>query len=187
MKYLLQHSRLQHLIQYRNGYLILASISLILNMLLVLVIFLLIGHERIVIVPPTIEKPFWVTSSKVSPEYLSEMSMFFTNLRLNVTTSSAATQGELLLRFIAPKNYNEIKAELLNEAENLKKNHITTAFFPINVDVDTKKLVARVTGDLQSTVGDSHLPSERVTYKITYTYNGGRLFVAAFEEAKSHG
>ncbi len=186
MKYLLQHSRLQNLIQYRNGYLILASISLVLNMLLVLVLFVFIGHERIVVVPPTVEKSFWVTSAKVSPEYLSEMSLFFANLRLNVTASSATTQRELLLRFIAPKNYNEIKTELLNEAEILKKNHITTAFFPVNVDVDTKKLIARITGDLQSTVGDSHLPSERVTYQISYIYSGGRLFVVAFEEAKSH-
>jgi len=89
MKHLLQYSRLQHLIQYRNGYLILASISLILNMLLVLAIFLLIGHERIVIVPSIIEKSFWVTENQVSPDYLLQMSRDFANLRLNVTASNA--------------------------------------------------------------------------------------------------
>ena len=186
MKHFLQQARMQHLIQYRNGYLILAFISLILNILLVLAIFRLIGHERIVIVPPTINKSFWVTSNQVSPEYLSEMSLFFINLRLNVTASNVASQGELLLRYVAPSNYNAIKTDLLTEAENLKKNHITTAFFPINVDVDTKKLLARVTGDIQSTVGDSRVPSQHVAYQINYTYSNGRLFVASLEEVTPH-
>lgn len=187
MKYVLQQSRFQHLIKHRNGYLMLASVSLLLNVLLFFAMFVVITHERIVIVPPVIEKPLWVTSSQVSPEYLSEMSLFFANLRLNVTASNAASQRDILLRFIDPQHYNEIKSDLLNEGEALKKNHVATAFIPTNdVKVDTKKLIAKMTGDLYSMVGDVHLPAKHVTYQIKYHYQQGRLIVTAFDEVVSH-
>lgn len=108
---------MQHLVQNRNGYLMLASGSMLLNMMLFFAMFIVIGRERIVVVPPVIEKPLWVTSSQVSSDYLSEMSLFFANLRLNVTGSNAASQRDILLRFVAPEHYNDIKAELLNEVD----------------------------------------------------------------------
>lgn len=143
-------------------------------------------RERVVIVPPVIEKPLWVTSSQVSPEYLIDMSKYFSILRLNVTTSNAVSQRDDLLRYVAPEHYNDIKTELLLEADKLKKSHISTAFFPINVDVDTKKLLARVTGDMHSSVGDIHLPIQHVTYEISYKYQNGRLIITSFDEVKSH-
>lgn len=177
---------MQHLVQHRNGYLILASGSILLNIMLFFSMFIVIGRERIVIVPPVVEKPLWVTSSQVSPDYLRDMSKYFSILRLNVTASNAVSQRDDLLRFVAPEHYNDIKTELLLEADKLKKNRISTAFFPINVDVDTKKMLARVTGDMHSTVGDIHLPIQHVTYEISYRYQSGRLIITSFDEVKSH-
>ena len=184
MKYLLQKSRLQHLIQHRNGYLALASGSLLLNILLVITILVVSGHERIVMVPPTIDKSFWVTADHVSPEYLSEMSLFFADLRLNVTPSNAAMQRDVLLRYVNSGNYAALKSELLSESEHLTKSHLSTAFYPADIQVDAKKLISRITGDLQSKVGDSDLPVQHVLYEIHFSYHAGRLFVQSFEEIK---
>lgn len=185
MKRMIQKSLLQYVIRHRNGYLIVALGSLILNLLLSITLMLMIGHERIILVPPSIDKTFWVSASHVSPEYLSEMSLFFSNLRFNITPTNATTQRELLLRYVQPNKYEELKTELLSEADYLVKEHISTAFFPVNVIVDSKKLVGRVTGDLQSTIGDSQLPAKRVTYQIAFNYNAGRLFVISFDEVKN--
>lgn len=186
MKYLLQHARLQHLIQNRNGYLMLASVSLLLNLILSIGILLVSNHERIVIVPPGINKSFWVDEAHVSPEYLSEMSLFFANLRFNVTPSNIAMQRDLLLRYVHPAFYEILKTELLSEADHINKEHIVTAFYPVNVVVDHKNLMSRVTGDLQSFVGDMQLPLKRFTYQMNFSYNNGRLLMKSFEEVKSH-
>src|SRR5271156_6320857 len=103
MRRLLQNSHLQYVIQHRNGYLTLACGSLVLNLLFGLTILFMIGHERIVIVPPSIQKSFWVGANQVSPEYLSEMALFFTNLRFNVTPNNSIMQRDQLLRYIHPK------------------------------------------------------------------------------------
>jgi conjugal transfer pilus assembly protein TraE len=155
-------------------------------MMLFFAIFVVIGRERIVIVPPVVEKPLWITSSQVSSNYLSEMSLFFVNLRLNVTSSNAASQREILLRFVSPEHFQDIKTELLLEGERLKKNHITTAFFPTSIEVDTKKLLAKIVGDMHTTVGDIHLASKSISYQIAYRYQNGRLIVTGFDEIKTH-
>lgn len=186
MKYLLHKSRLQHLISHRNGYLALASGSLILNVLLAMGIFAVSGHERIVVVPPSINKTFWVTESHVSPEYLSEMTLFFADLRFNLTASNVAMQHDLILRYVNPNGYADVKAQLLSEAEKLTKEHIAMAFYPVDIKVDTTKLISIVTGDVQGTVGNSVLPLERVKYQLTFTYHDGRLLVKSFDEVKTH-
>src|SRR4051812_33799533 len=117
MKYLLHHSRLQHLIQHRNGYLVLASGSILLNIILAIAFIMLSNNERIVMVPPSINKSFWVTANQVSPEYLSEMSLFFASLRFNITPSNAIMQREQLLRYVHPSLYESLKIELVAEAD----------------------------------------------------------------------
>lgn len=187
MKRLIQQARLQYLIRNRNGFLMLASGSLMLNFLFIITLILSIGHEKIILVPPEINQSFWVGSHTVSPEYLSEMALFFTNLRFNVTSHNVDLQRGILLRYVHPKEYAEIKTALLLEADHINKEHISMAFYPTNVEVDTQKWLVRITGDLLATLGNTSLPTQRVTYLITFTYNSGRLLVTSFQEEKSHG
>ncbi len=185
MKYLLQKSRLQHLIQQRNGYLVFGCGSLILNMLLVTFLFTMIGRERVVIVPPEIHKSFWVTSNNVSPEYLSEMVLFLSSLSLNLTPNNASMQHTVLLRYVDPVYLDTLKKQLIEVEDRLKKEHMTMTFFPGDVKVDTDKLAARVSGDLQYWIGDIQPPSQHVTYLYQFRYKQGRLTLASFREVKN--
>jgi conjugal transfer pilus assembly protein TraE len=186
MKHLLSKTRLQHLIQYRNGYLALASGSIILNILLSFVIIKVAGDVKVIELPPSIDKTFWVASNHVSSEYLSEMALFFVYLRFDVTPSNVETQRNLLLHYVAQNNYAALKEELISEEDHIRKAHITTSFYPSDILVDSDKLIARVPGDLHSTVGETSLPLQRVTYEVKFSYHSGRLFVESFDEVKSH-
>lgn len=187
MKYLLQKNRIQHLIQYRNGYLTLASGSIVLNVLLVVLLFCMIGRERVVIVPPEIKKSFWLTSNHVSPEYLSEMALYLNGLSFNLTPSNASIQHHLLLRYVDPSYYEKLKTKFIEIEDKVKKEHITMAFYPSSPpQVDANKLIAQITGDLQYTVGDIHLPPKRVTYQYGFRYSQGQLMLTSFPEVKTH-
>lgn len=178
-------SHLEKIISQRNGYLILAATSLIVCFLEAIIIFCLIGKERIVLVPPSIEKTFWVSANSVSPEYLSEMSMFFANLRLNMTPEIAASQREILLRYTDPAYYNNLKEQLIKEADKLNEQHISLAFYPINIKVNNNGLQTIIEGDLKASVGDAPIPTKRVKYLVKYRYDNGRLLIKAFEEVKN--
>lgn len=184
MKWSLYESRLQHVIRYRNGYLMLATGSIMLNLLFIGYLFTLVGHERIVLIPPQVSKSFWVDGQHVSSDYLSEMGLFFTHLRLNTTQENIGLQQDMLLRYVHPSLYTKIKAQLIQEAERVKTSHLTLLFHPVNIQVDSKKWLVRVTGDLQATIGQDMQPSQRVIYQIVFTYDAGRLLVKSFEEIK---
>ena len=186
MRHLLEQARLQHLLKNRNGYLVLAFGSMILNIILSSFMFFMVGRERIVIVPPEIQKSFWVTSGRVSPEYLSEMVLFLTSLSFNVTPNNAETQHSVLLRYVDSAYYEKLKIKLIEVEDKIKKEHITTSFYPNEVKVDTKKLIAKVSGDLVYTVGDIQIAPAHVTYLFGFSYKQGQLRITSFPEVKNH-
>lgn len=186
MKYTIQRSLIEYLIKHRNAFLGFAFLSMALNILLVITNIALVGHERIIVVPPDIKKTFWVGYEHVSPEYLSEMSEFFVFLRFNETPSSAQAQRDKLLEYVDPSNYEDLKMQMIEEDNHIVKEHISTAFYPVDVEVDAKKLTTIIQGDLVSSVGTTMLAPQRVTYQLEFSYHEGRLFVKAFNEVKQN-
>jgi conjugal transfer pilus assembly protein TraE len=184
MRFSIERSQVAKLFAQRNGYILLALGSMLLCLIQLVIIFLLSSREKTILVPPTIEKSFWVSAQHVSPEYLSEMTTFFANLRLNITTESANQQREMLLRYTDPAYHNVLKAQLIQEADRINEQHLSMAFFPVNVKVDAKHVKAMIEGDIKSYVGESALPTKRVSYLIAYRYDTGRLLVKSFEEIK---
>ena len=74
-------------------------VSLLTNVVLALLSVRLSGRERVVLVPPTINKTFWVDAERVSAEYLQQMAYFLVQLTLNVTPQSVDHQASVLLQY----------------------------------------------------------------------------------------
>lgn len=184
MKTLLWQSRLEYLARRRNGYLVLACGSILLNFVLAGVIAFTANHERIILVPPEIERPLSVTSVRVSPEYLSTMSLFLSDLLLNITPDNAAAQHKLFLDYVDSRFYGGMKSELATEEERLRKEHLTVSFSRSDVQVDTKHLAARISGTVEYRANTTLLSSTRLTYQMTFRWHLGQLRVKSFEEVR---
>jgi len=187
MKYILQRTEIQKLLANRNGYIVLALGCMGICILQLVFIVFLVNRERVILIPPGIEKSFWVSPQSVSPEYLSEMTSFFAGLRLNITPSSLIYQKETLLRYTAPEFYNLLKAQLTTEAAQIKEERLVSMFYPVNRKVDMKNMKVMIEGDLKTYVGESSLPVKRVKYWVGYRYDNGRLLVKSFEEEVNRG
>lgn len=187
MKHTLYKARIKHLIAKRNSYLFIAVISLITNILLAGYIYTVSGSVRTYFIPPTIERPFWISNQKVSAEYLTGMSILIADLYLNVTPNNAQMKHELLLRYIDSGAYAAIKKEMLNQELKLKKEHMTVSFQLENPKVDADNLEAQLEGDVTYTFGQTALPSQRVTYLLKFVYKNGLLQLKAISEGqKTH-
>jgi len=173
-------SQLTRLVEQRNGYMLLAGGLIVLCILLVLLIFNLVGRERTIIAPPVVNKTFWVTNSEVSEEYLTEMSVFFAYMRLNVTPANVQYQHEVLLRFADPSFYGELEGQLELERKYLLNEHLNKAYYPSNLAVDIKNLKVRVIGTIHPSVGTEKFKEQNVVYEIKYGYKHGRLLIKAF-------
>lgn len=156
--------------------------SMLVNCVLAVFAVRLAGHERIVIVPPTIHKTFWVESDRVSSEYLEQMAYFLMQLTLNVTPLSVDHQAKVLLQYAAPGSFGELRTALLGAAERLKRDGASTVFSPQDLVVDERSLRVGVRGQLTTFISDRRVSEVSKGYAIELQYSNGRIFLKAFRE-----
>ncbi|MBL0941397.1 MAG: type IV conjugative transfer system protein TraE [Alphaproteobacteria bacterium] len=187
MKLLLLNARLRDIVAQRNS-LLLICVSLLL-IVFVQALYTLFKSEHVVIVPPEITQSFWVEKGRVSANYIEEMALFFATLILDNSAGSCAYQRDVLLRYAVPEAYGRLRAMLLEDEERFKKEQLSTSFKPASIQVNPKTLIAEITGDLISYVGQKRLSQVRESYRFAFTYKQGRLLIQSFEAIRSqkHG
>lgn len=183
---LIYDSRLFQLVKQRNRYIVFAMGLLVTNFIQTLIIFCMIGNWHTVVVPAGLSKTFWVSHSDVSESYLSEMTQYFAGLALNISPDNAAYQRDAILKYTDPASYGRLKNQFIANEDHLKQNNLTTSFYPVDIQVDTQQLTAKITGDLKSYVGSQLTSSVRQTYLAMYTYHHGRLLISQFSEINNN-
>lgn len=166
----------------RNRLLIALSIAGGLSLLLGFSVFCLVGKERVVIVPPIVNRDFWVATDTVSDSYLEQMAEFFAGLLLNVTPNSFVTRSEHLLQHVAPNAYPTLKTQLVEQKLELERRAMSTTFHPSSFKVDRNKLLVELKGELKILVGNAPIQSQTKTYHIRFVQHHGRLYIQQFSE-----
>ena len=156
--------------------------SILANLVLAVFAVRLAGRERVVLVPPTIHKTFWIESDRVSGEYLEQMAYFLMQLTLNVTPQSVEHQAKVLLQYAAPASFGELRTALLAAGERLKRDGASTVFSAQELAVDERALRVGVRGQLTTFVSDRRVSEVSKGYAIELQYSGGRVFLKAFRE-----
>jgi len=161
--------------------LLLASVAA--NIVTALIAYRLVGYERVIVVPPAVHKSFWVENDRVSAEYLEQMGYFLMQLALNVTPQSVDYQSRLLLQYVAPASYGEVKTAMTVVAERLKRDGASTVFSARNVTTDERALKVSIQGSLTTFIGDRRVSDVTKSYLVELQYALGKLTIKSFKEA----
>jgi conjugal transfer pilus assembly protein TraE len=137
-------------------------------------------HETLI--PPSINKTFWVEDERVSPSYLEQMGLFLIQLSLNRTPINAESQIRELLKYVAPGSYVELEKSLLSEAQRQKDDKITTMFTATNVAVSENRQAVLFDGILMTWMTDKLLKQEAKKYLIIFGYAGGKVYIQSIKE-----
>ncbi len=164
--------------------LLLASIAA--NLVLALLSARLSQQERIVIIPPSVHKTFWVAHERVSREYLEQMGYFLMQLVLNVTPQSVDHQSRLLMQYAAPAAFGELRAQLAANAQRLKRDAAATVFSAHDLFVDEARMRVGVRGELTTFVSERRVSEVVKGYMIDLEYTAGRIYLKAFRETTAH-
>ncbi|HOM15613.1 MAG TPA: type IV conjugative transfer system protein TraE [Rubrivivax sp.] len=167
----------------RNRGLALALGGLVLGQVLSLVVVLnLLGSVRTLVVPPSINKSFWVERDKASAEYLEQMGSFIAWLVLDVTPASIDWKKDMLLGYVEPAQHGALKTRQDLEAARLKHINASTAFMPQQLvpSEDAQSVVVR--GRLRTLVNTQETSNEARAYLIEFSYAGGRMHLKTFKE-----
>lgn len=156
--------------------------SMLVNLVLAVFAVRAAGHDRVIVVPPTIHKTFWVEADRVSAEYLEQMGYFLMQLTLNVTPQGVDHQSKVLLQYAAPASFGELRTALLAAAERLKRDGASTIFSAQDLVVDERALRVGVRGQLTTFISDRRVSEVSKGYAIELQYTAGRIFLKAFRE-----
>lgn len=176
-------STLAEIVHRRNVWMATALAMVLANVLLSCKVLTTSTQEKTIVTPPVIEKAFWVQGAQVAPEYLEMMATFFAGLALSYTRDNIEGQTALFLRYTDPTAFGELSTRLSTEAEKIKRNNLSSVFYPVEVRVREKTQQVSVTGDLVTMVGEQITGRRRATFALRLTYRNGRLFVSEFNEA----
>ena len=160
--------------------------SFALNIVIALIALRLVGLERVILVPPTIHKTFWVEREHVSAEYLEQMGYFLIQLVLNVTPQSVDYQSKILLQYAAPAGYGELKTSMAVAGERLKRDGAATVFSARTLNVDQRALKVAVEGQLTTFVSDRRVSEVFKSYLIELQYTQGKIVIKSFKETNAN-
>ncbi len=167
----------------RNRSLGLAVAGLVFALILALAIILKqVGNERTVVVPPSIDKSFWVTKDRVSKEYLEQMGAFVGWLILDVSPDSIDWKKDILLSYVTPEQSGAMKTRQDLEAERLKRMNASTFFAPKQLVPNEDNQSVVLVGRLRTQVNGQDTTTDTKSYLAEFAYLGGRVHLKTFKE-----
>jgi conjugal transfer pilus assembly protein TraE len=152
------------------------------NLIALIVILNLLGSVRTVVVPPSIDKSFWVSRDKASSEYLEQMGSFMAWLILDVTPASIDWKKDILLGYVEPEQHGELKTRQELEATRLKRINASTYFMPQQLVPDETTQAVVVRGRLRTLVNGLETNEALKAYQVEFSYRGGRMHLKTFKE-----
>ena len=168
----------------RNRLMMACALLCMISVLLGASNFVLIGRERVIVLPAEVHRSFWIASDSVSDSYLEQMAQFLVPLLLNVSPSTAALNAEHFLAQVSPRYFATLKTQLVAQQVEIERLGISTTFDTKHFKINGKKLIAEVEGELKTTLGNSPMPAQKQIYRLQFVREQGRLWIRSFEEIK---
>jgi conjugal transfer pilus assembly protein TraE len=167
----------------RNGTLGLALGGMAAAQLLSCIVLLTqVGRERVVVVPPTLSRTFWVEGERVSSAYLEQMGGFLAWLVLDISPGSVDWKKSVLLSYVEPEQFEALRTQQDLQADRLKRLNASTSL-EVQEMVgfeDEQSLVIR--GRLSLRINGAVTSNEPRAYRLEFSHRAGRIHLKTFKE-----
>jgi len=140
-----------------------------------LVIVALYDKQRVVFVPPKIDREFYIASDGPSTSYLEMMGDHIASRVMVFTSSNVLPRFNSILPLLSPANYNEVKTMLARQAESIIKANISQIFYTSKIVVDEKLQTIGVFGAMRTMVVDQVSAEKTSVLWIKYRFVGGKF------------
>ena len=182
----LENSQEYRLKKSLNLWVVIAVLLMVCNLLLVLLCWYALVHQKIEITPFFSQQGYIKSDTAVDVHYLDQMSENFILTRLNVTPSNIKANHARLLNYVSSKTYHDFSSLLLREQQQILRQKISSYFEISAIVSNPRQLKTKIDGQMHRFVGARQLPSKRLTYELQYEYHLGRLAIVSFKKIEEH-
>jgi len=146
-------------------------------------IFALYSKKTVVILPPKVEKEFWVSGNVLSTSYLEQVAYFIADRVLSVSPQNVDASLDMIKPFFStdPSDLEQLEKVFLRVSKTIKENDYYQVFYPLKFYVDVKHNKLTVDGILKKMSGGQYLGEERRMLEIIFYVRNGRFFVKSLK------
>ena len=173
LKQMRSTARLQGAALAFMGACLLSSLVLMFNM---------VGRDRVIVTPPSIDKTFWVSKDRVSSSYLEQMGSFIAYLTLDVSPQSIDWKKTMLLQYVSPDVYGALQTRQDLEADRLRRLNATTQFSVAQLLPNEEAMNVTLKGRLATFINGARTSDIDKEYVAEFEFKGNRVQIRNFKE-----
>jgi conjugal transfer pilus assembly protein TraE len=144
--------------------------------------FNMIGRDRVIVTPPSIDKTFWVSKDRVSSSYLEQMGSFIAYLTLDVSPQSIDWKKTMQLQYVSPDVYGVLQTRLDLEADRLRRLNATTQFSVAQLVPNEEAMNVTLKGRLATFINGTRTSDIDKEYVAEFEFKGNRVQIRNFKE-----
>lgn len=138
------------------------------------------------VAPPDFRTAYDIGPSSASRDYIEQMTAFLVVNALTVNPESADFAAKSFLRFLTPEARGKLETAILGDAQWIKKNQMSQAFYPRVIDhYGPGKL--RLTGTLVQWTAGKVVQTKDAAYQITVAIRNYTLQIKDFTYVADEG
>jgi conjugal transfer pilus assembly protein TraE len=146
------------------------------------IVALNVRHERIILIPPSLDKKAEIAWKSADKEYIKSFAMYLAVMVGNMQPKSVGVIVDSVSSFMDPRIYNDFRHQLLQLAEDplFKASGAVTTFSPSSIQYEAETGRVFVTGGLVTATAGAQKYQKNVTYEIGIEIREGRPWVVHF-------
>ena len=167
---------------YRGNRWMLLAILLALGNL-ALIGFALFNREqqRVILLPPKLERAVWLHGAEVSDSYLEQMAVYTVELSFNYHPENVHYRVKQFLRYTAPQAYAALADSMRRDADGIRRNNVSAVFHPKSVQLRAQQRKAVVSGLQTRMVGGKSLDQRQLSVLVSFSL-GNDLLITQMQE-----
>jgi conjugal transfer pilus assembly protein TraE len=168
----------------KQSFFIILAISLVLNVIFGLANYSLSSRSiRTILVPPEIDRAFWVDGTNIDPTHMEQMATYVVNLYTTFTPHNIGYNSDILLKQVDAKAYKDLAVRFKQREVKVRKQALSQVFYPNEIRIDEKTHTAVVFGSLSQFIVDKALGKATVhAFLVRFGNSNGYMSITALRE-----
>ena len=159
------------------------GVSLLTNVLMAGGFLAMDTNVRTIMVPPEINKTFWVDGRALGPEYMEQMGAWVISQFATVSPTTIEFQNANLLKYVHPSAHGELAMRFQVGANRLKSENMSKIFSPREIRLSEKGQAVAMIGVQSTWIADKRVPNDQQKgYLVSFAYSNGRTYIKELRE-----
>lgn len=146
-------------------------------------IYSLYSKKSVIVLPPKVDKEFWVSGDTLSTSYLEQVGYFIADRIMSVSPQNVDRSLDAVKPFFTtdPDKLKALDEVFIKIAQTIKENDYYQSFYPLRFYVDKKGNSLVIEGVVRKMAGMQYIGEERKRVEIKFIIKNGRFFVESIE------